>query len=178
MVESNILTSLVDETANLGTATASISLIISIIIGIILLIIAIYFGSQPQKPYVRALIKSSNCESEIRTINDKKETYYKCLLKLVYTINNVDYMSELTDTSLKAYNPNTYIDIEYDLLNPKDINIKGMDNSTISSIFMVIGIIIIGFSYGNYYLTTKSKAYASMHGISTIGSFFSNRSRY
>jgi len=177
MSDSNLLTTVVDESANLGKTTSSISLIISIILGSVSLIVAIYFGLQKQKPYVRALIKSSNCETDISTVNNKKVTTYRCLLKLAYTINNIDYINDLSVNSSTIYNPNSNIDIEYDELNPNNINLKWYDNSTYSSILMVIAIIVIVFSYANYYLVNQSKTYASLHGFSTIGSFFSSKSR-
>jgi hypothetical protein len=177
MSDSSLFNTVVDETANLGKATSSVSFIISIVIGIILLIIAIYFGSQPQKPSVKALIKSSKCESETRMVNDKKEVLYTCLLKVIYTVNNVEYINDMTVSSSSSYNPNTYIDIEYEEYNPNIIILKGVNNSMISSIFMVIAIVIIGASYANYYLSNQSKTYASLQGFSAIGSFFNRKSK-
>lgn len=175
MSDSKLLNSIVDETANLGKVTTSISFIISIIIGVIFIIVAIYFGVQRQKPSVKALIKISNCETETKISNNRKVISYRCLLKLIYTINNIDYINDLSVNSYNVYNPNSYIDIEYDESNPNNINLKGLDNTSISSISMGIALVLVGFSFVNYYLTNQSKTYASLQGMSSIGSFFGSK---
>ena len=175
MSDSNILNSVFDETANLGKATTSITFIISIIIAVVLIICAIYFGNKKSKPFVRAFIKSANCDTESKIINDKKEISYRCVLKLNYNINNIEYINDISVNSTTIYNPNTYIDVEYDELNPNDVNIKGLENSTISYISFGIAIVIILVSWMNSYLSNQSKTYASLQGMSTIGSFFSSK---
>lgn len=176
MSGTELLSSVVDETANLGKIQSSITLIVTIIIGVILLIIAIYFGTQKQNPSVKALIKTATCETYNKTVNDTKEIYYKCLLKLNYTINNIEYINNLSIDSNIVYNPGNYIEIQYDETNPNNISYISINNSTLSSISTLVAIVIIVFSYINYYMTNNSKAYASLHGISTIGNLFS-RSR-
>jgi hypothetical protein len=175
MSGSSLISSMVDETANLGKIQTSISFIVSIVIGVLLIISAIYMGFQSPKPSVKALIQTSKCDTVIKNVNDKKEVYYTCLLNLKYTINNIDYINDLSVSSSTVYNPNTYIDIEYEETNPNMINLKGLDNSTISSISVCIAIIIIIFSFINYYLSTQSKTYAALQGVSTIGNFFSSK---
>ena len=108
-------------------------------------------------------------------INNKREISYRCLLKLIYTINNIDYINDLSVKSYNVYNANSYIDIEYEESNPNNINLKGLDNSTISSISMGIALVLVGFSFVNYYLTSQSKTYASLQGFSAISNFFSSK---
>jgi hypothetical protein len=175
MSDSNILNSVFDETSNLGKATTSITFVISIIVGIILIIFAIYFGNLKSKPYVKAFIKSANCVTDSRIINNRIERSYGCLLNLNYNINNVEYINDISVNSSTVYNPNTFIDIEYDESNPNLINIKSLENSTISYISVGIAILIIVASWMNSYLSNQSKTYASLQGFSTIGSFFGSK---
>ena len=174
MSTSNTMNSIIDDTATLGKATTSITFIISIIIAVILIICAIMTGNKPQKPFIKAFISSAKCDSYSKMVNRNKEIRYSCLLKLKYTINNVEYLNDLSIDSSTVYNPNTYIDIEYEQLNPNVINIKGLDNSTQSYISLGIAAVIVGFAWFNMYLTSKSKVYATFQGASALGSVFSS----
>ena len=172
-----IVKSIIDDTATLGKASASISLIISIIIAIILIICAFVIGNKSEKPFVKAFITSAKCDINYRNRNNSEIKYF-CILNLKYVINNIEYLAELNTDSTTIYNPNTYIEIEYDQFNPKIINIKGLDNSTQSYISIGIAAAIIIFSFLNFYLTSKSKAYASIQGVSVLGNIISPTSSY
>ncbi len=170
---SSPIQSVIDDTATLGKASASIGFIISIVIAVILIICAFSVGSKPQKPFVKAYITSAKCDTNLRTINNRIETKYYCTLNLTYNVNNIEYLGEIMTESTTIYNPNTYIEIEYDELNPKIINIKGLENSTQSYISFGIAVAILIFSWFNFYLTSKSKTYATIQGASFLGNIFS-----
>jgi hypothetical protein len=170
---SSPIQSVIDDTATLGKASASIGFIISIVVAVILIICAFSIGGRPQKPFVKGLITSVKCDTSLRTINNRVETKYNCILKLTYSVNNIEYLGEIMIESNTIYNPNTYIDIEYDEFNPNIINIKGLDNSTQSYISLGIAVAIIIFSWFNFYLTSKSKTYATIQGASFLGNMFS-----
>ena len=169
-MSSSTINSVIDDTATLGKITTSISFIISIIIGIILIICAIVIGNKQQKPFINAEILSAKCDSYNKIINNRNEIRYSCILKLKYTINNIEYLRDISTESNRFYNPNTFIEIEYDEKNPNLASIKGLDNSTQSYISIGIAVLIIGIAWLNFYLTNKSKAYASIQGFSTLGS--------
>jgi hypothetical protein len=164
----SVINTLVDETANLGKVTVSITLIISIIIAVILIICAIVIGTQPKRPYTSALITSATCNTYYDFVNNRTVVKYSCILKLKYNINNIEYLNSLTTNSSTVYNPNTYIDIEYDINNPNIPYIKGLDNSIQSFISVGIAAAIVIFAFLNYYLTSKSKVWASYQGVSAL----------
>ena len=168
-MSSSAINSVIESTATIGKVTTSITFIISIIIGIILIICAIVIGNKQQKPFINAQILLAKCDSYNRIINNRNEIRYSCLLKLKYTINNIEYLSDISTESNRFYNPNTFIEIEYDEKNPNIASIKSLDNSTQSYISIGIAVVIIGFAWFNFYLTNKSKAWASVQGFNSLG---------
>ena len=77
-----------DSAADLGRLKTSIGLIISIIVSVILIIVAIYIGSQPQRPFTTAFIEEAKCETFVVHVrnnrnynNDFKNV---CTLKVLY----------------------------------------------------------------------------------------------
>jgi hypothetical protein len=87
-------------------------------------------------------------------------------------IKHIEYINNLTTTSNNVYNPNTYIDIEYDPSNPNSINVKGMDNATQSKISVGIAVFIVAATGISYYLSQKSTVYAAGQGVGTVVNIF------
>ena len=94
------------------------------------------------------------------------------MLNVKYTVNNIEYINNLVINSDKVYNPNTYIDIEYDPINPNIINIRGMDNTTQSYISIGIAVFIVATTGISYYLSQKSTVFAAGQGINTFVRIF------
>jgi hypothetical protein len=157
-----------EDTSSLGRVISLISLIVGIIIAIILFICAFSFQKTPDKPFTTATILSSTCTSVINNNN----TEYSCILNLKYTIDNVEYTNYITTQSNIYYNKNASIDITYEVGYPNKIYIKSLDNTTISYISCVVGIVIILASSINYYLTSRYKFYAAGTGVASTVNLF------
>jgi hypothetical protein len=163
--------SIYSDAATLGKTSSYIYFIVAIVIAVILVIYALHINSQPQKPSVRAFIITASCTT-FNTGDRNNNISYSCLLNVKYKVNEIEYVNNLTTTSNNVYNPNTYIDIEYDLDNPNNINIKGMDNATQSKISVGIAVLIVVASGISYYLSQKSDVYAAGQGVHTVASIF------
>ena len=155
-----------EDTSSLGRV---ISLIVGIIIAIILFICAFSYQQTPDNPSTTATILSASCA----TIINNKNTEYSCILNLKYTINNKEYTNYITTQSNIYYNQNATIDITYEIDNPNKINIKPLDNMTISLISCGVGIVIILGSAINYYLTYHYKFYAASQAVASSVKLFS-----
>ena len=163
--------SIYSDAATLGKTASYIYFIIAIVIAVILIIYALHINSQPQKPSIRAFIITASCTA-FNTGDKNNNVNYSCLLNVKYKINEIEYVNNLTTSSNLIYNPNTYIDIEYDPTNPNNINILGMDNATQSKISVGIAVFIVAASGISYYLTQKSNVYAAGTGVNTVVDIF------
>jgi len=163
--------SIYSDAATLGKTATYIYLIVAIIIAVILIIYAFYINSQPQKPSVRAFIITASCTT-FNTGDRNNNINYSCLLNVKYKVNEIEYVNNLTTTSNNVYNPNTYIDIEYDPNNPNNINVRGMDNATQSKISVGIAVFIVAAAGISYYLSQKSTVYAAGQGVGTVVNIF------
>lgn len=159
---------LYEDTSSFGRITSLIGLIVAIIIAIILFIFAFTYQQTPDNPSTTAIILSSSCA----TIINNKNTEYSCILNLKYTINNKEYTNYITTQSNIYYNQNATIDITYEKDNPNKINIKSINNMTLSLISCGIGIVIILGSAINYYLVNRYKFYAAGHGVASTVNLF------
>ena len=164
----NLVSEIYEDTSSLGRVISLISLIVGIIIAIVLFICAFNYQKTPNKPFTTATILSSSCTN---VINNNK-TEYSCILNLKYTINNVVYTNYITTQTNTYYNKNAPIDITYELDNPNKIYIKSLNNTTISYISCVVGIVIILASAINYYLTFHYKFYAAGTGVASTVNLF------
>lgn len=162
--------SIYSDAATLGKTATYIYLIVAIIIAVILIIYAFYISSQPQRPSVRAFIITASCTTF--NTGDRNNISYSCLLNVKYKVNEIEYVNNLTTTSNNVYNPNTYIDIEYDPNNPNNINVRGMDNATQSKISVGIAVFIVAAAGISYYLSQKSTVYAAGQGVGTVVNIF------
>ena len=163
--------SIYSDTATLGKTSSYIYFIVAIVIAVILVIYALHINSQPQKPSVRAFIITASCTT-FNTGDRNNNISYSCLLNVKYKVNEIEYVNNLTTTSNNVYNPNTYIDIEYDPSNPNSINVKGMDNATQSKISVGIAVFIVAATGISYYLSQKSTVYAAGQGVGTVVNIF------
>jgi len=159
--------SIYNDAATLGKTSSYIYFIIAIVIAVILVIYALHINNQPQKPSAKAFIITASCTT-FNTGNRNNNISYSCLLNVKYKVNEIEYVNNLTTNSNLIYNPNTYIDIEYDPANPNNINIKGMDNSTQSKISVGIAVFIVAASGISYYLSQKSNVFAVGTAINTV----------
>lgn len=163
--------SIYSDAATLGKTASYIYFIIGIVVAVILVICAIHVNSQPQKPSVRAFIITASCTT-FNTGDRNNNVNYSCLLNVKYKVNEIEYVNNLTTTSNNVYNPNSYIDIEYDPANPNNINVKGMDNATQSKISIGIAVFIVAATGISYYLSQKSTVYAAGTGVGTVVDIF------
>ena len=163
--------SIYTDAATLGKTSSYIYFVIAIVIAVILVIYALHINSQPQKPSVRAFIITASCTT-YNTGNRYNNINYSCLLEVKYKINEIEYVNKLTTTSNNVYNPNTYIDIEYDPSNPNSINILGMDNATQSKLSIGIAVFIVVAAGISYNLSQKSNIYAAGQGVNTVAGIF------
>ena len=163
------------DAATLGKTSSYIYFIIAIVIAVILIIYALYINSQQQKPSVSAFIITASCTT-FNNGNRNNNISYSCLLNVKYKVNEIEYVNNLTTSSNLIYNPNTYIDIEYDPANPNNINIKGMDNATQSKISVGIAVFIVAASGISYYLSQKSNVFAAATGAKNVASIFQDNS--
>jgi len=163
--------SIYSDAATLGKTTSYIYFVIAIVIAVILVIYALHINSQPQKPSVRAFIITASCTT-FNTGDRNNNINYSCLLNVKYKINEIEYVNNITTTSNNVYNPNTYIDIEYDISNPNNINVKGMDNATQSKISVGIAVFIVAATGIGYYLSQKSNVYAAGQGVGAVVDIF------
>ena len=105
--------SIYKDAATLGKTSSYIYFIIAIVVAVILTIYALYINSQPAKPVTRGFIITAAC-TIYKSGQNNTIVNYSCLLNVKYTVNNIEYINNLVINSDKVYNPNTYIDIEYD----------------------------------------------------------------
>lgn len=166
--------SIYNDAATLGKTSSYIYFIIAIVIAVILVIYALHINSQPQKPSTKAFIITASCTT-FNNGNRNNNISYSCLLNVKYKVNEIEYVNNLTTSSNLIYNPNTYIDIEYDPANPNNINILGMDNATQSKISVGIAVFIVAASGISYYLSQKSNVYAAATGAKNVGDIFGSQ---
>jgi hypothetical protein len=160
--------SIYSDAATLGKTSSYIYFIIAIVIAVILVIYALHINNQPQKPSTKAFIITASCTTFNNGTGNRNNISYSCLLNVKYKVNEIEYVNNLTTNSNLIYNPNTYIDIEYDSANPNNINILGMDNATQSKISIGIAVFIVAASGISYYLSQKSNVYAVGTGVKTL----------
>ena len=169
--------SIYKDAATLGKTSSYIYFIIAIVVAVILTIYALYINSQPAKPVTKGFIITASCTtynagntSNTSNIGNRSNIAinYSCLLSVKYTINNIEYVNNLTTNSNQIYNPNTYIDVEYDSINPNSINLKSMDNTTQSYISIGIAVAIVVFTGISYFVSQKSTVFAAKQSVSTF----------
>lgn len=157
-----------NSSASLGKTLTTISLVVGIIIGVILVICAINNSNKTPKPYTKAFILKSYCDTYNTGGRNNNNVNYSCTLSVKYTVNNIEYIKDIITDSNKPYSPNQIIEIEYNLNDPNIINVKGLDDKTQSYISIVLAIFIV-FSTGiNYYLSQKSDIYAAGQGVGAL----------
>lgn len=161
--------------ADLGRLKTSIGLIISIIVSVILIIVAIYIGSQPQRPSVVAFIEEADCKTYVVPTNNRNyDNSIKniCTLKVLYEVNSIKYSNFLTTRSDIHYAPKQNIEIEYDVNNPNNIFVKNLDNATQSKILIGLAILITGIAFVVNHITQKNEVFAAAQGASTVVNVF------
>ncbi len=165
-----------DSAADLGRLKTSIGLIISIVVSVILIIVAIYIGSQPQRPFTTAFIEEATCETFVVPVrnNHNYDNDFKnvCTLKVLYEVNSIKYIEYITTRSDIHYAPKQNIEIEYNPINPKNIFIKNLDNATQSKILVVVAILITGVAFVVDHIAQKNKVFAAAQGASTVVNVF------
>jgi len=160
-----------DSAADLGRLKTSIGLIISIVVSAILVIVAIYIGSQPQRPSTTAFIEEADCKTYVVPTNNRNyDNNIKniCTLKVLYEVNSIKYSNFLTTRSDIHYAPKQNIEIEYDTNNPNNISIKNLDNATQSKILVGVAILITGIAFVVNHITQKNKVFAAAQGASAV----------
>jgi hypothetical protein len=165
-----------DSAADLGRIKTHIGLIISIVVSVILIIVAIYIGSQSQRPFTTAFIEEATCETFVVPVRNNRnyDNDFKnvCTLKLLYEVNSIKYIENITTRSDIHYAPKQNIEIEYDPRNPKNFFIKNSDNATQSKILVVVAILITGVAFVVDHIAQKNKVFAAAQGASTVVNVF------
>lgn len=162
------LNEIYNESANLEIAKSKIMLVISSIIFFILFVVGIYF-----------LFKKSNYNQtmgkvlSIQSCNSPApKQSSKCSLVVSYNINNNSYSNNVElNLSPKV---GDMVSIEYDISNPNSIRKPEIKPIYLGLILITIAFFVLGVSYYNYYMSSKSKLYAATTGFADASKLFKN----
>ena len=149
---------LYDGAASIGKFEGIIKLYGAAIISIIFICISIYMFLTNNSNLV-------NTSGKITVANCSSST--NCNLRVTYMVNGTTYNGSITVPHNK-YKIGENIDITYDSTAPVNITLKKQSNITLSIVSLVCALIIGGFAYLNYYLTSNYKMFAAVEGADTV----------
>jgi hypothetical protein len=154
--------------AEVGKVQSYIGLIIACIVTIIMIGVSIYLFTVDQHTLVDDVgtVLSADCSNQVNLSDqkDKQKEIQNCNLLVKYKVNGEEYRGNLLASGNKIYNNGNVIDITYDSTNPTEITTHQIRSKTIAIILLVLGLLIGGGSYMNYYFTSKYKSYAAIQG--------------
>lgn len=159
----NLANEVYDGAATIGKAAAVVGLIIASLIAVIMIIISISIIRAPPDTRTTAAtgtIKSVAC----RTDQNGKI----CSFNIDYTVDVKTYT--LFATSSTDYAIGNTIGILYDPAHPENARLAAdAGNLKIFGwIILAVATVIVAFAIGNWWLTTKSKAYAAIDGVGAV----------
>lgn len=169
----NASSQIYEGTAELGKVQSSIGLIFGCLISLIFIGVAIYLFTVDQNSLVNgvATVLAAECN---QSYDDKNRVTQICNLTIKYDVKGQSYTGNISTESSKVYNVGNIIDITYDSNNPTDVSIQKMRSKTIGIIMSVIGVIIGGAAFMNYYFTSRYKSYAALQGTTSALSVLSS----
>ena len=153
------LNSELNELAQLEVTKSKIMLVISSIVSSILFMVGVYlvFKKNNYKQTLGKVLSVNSC-SNTQTVN--------CSVSVSYTVNNQSYSNNVNlNLSPKV---DDMVSIEYDVSNPVNIRNPQMKLIYLGLILIGIALFFIGISYYNYYMTSRSKLYATTTGVADI----------
>ena len=156
------LNELYNESANLEITKSKIMLVISIIISSILFIVGVYllFKKNNYNQTMGKVLSINSCNS----LGPKQSS--TCSLVVSYNINNNSY-NNTVDLNLSP-KVGDIVSIEYDILNPNNIRKPEIKPLYVGLILIAIAFFVVGVSYYNYYMSSKSKLYAATTGFANV----------
>jgi hypothetical protein len=173
---SSFVNDLYNGAASLGQTESYIHLIIGGILSLILIAIAIHllFINQSDLIDSTAIITDSHC---VPNYENKGGVTYNCDLRIKYTVDGKPYSGQISSTSsTSSYAAGDSVAITYNSTNPNEVTSYQIRDKTLAYILLVVGILIAGCVYYNYYMTSHSKIYAASEGaadgLNLIGNAF------
>jgi len=160
--------SVYNTTSEIGKTTTTVQFYIALCLGLILACWGSYFVSQKSTlENGIATITSTKCDPITKIENGKTTISYSCDLGISYVVKGKTYVGKLITNTSSPYTLNSTIEISYDPNNPLVVQPRQM-SGTMGSISCCIGVTIVCAASLNYYFASKSKAYATYQGASSI----------
>lgn len=159
--------SLYEGSATIGRAQSYIGLFIFGFISLILVIVAIYLFTINESNLIdtQATVINAQCQQNYGSAG--KSRTYSCNVQIKYVVNGTEYNGNISTNGPDMYYSGNVIDVTYDSNNPNIVTTKKLRDKLLAFILLGIAILLGGGAYFNYYMTSKSKAYAAFSGASS-----------
>jgi hypothetical protein len=166
MVNMAAMQTMYDATASYGRASAMLGVLIAVPIGILFVIVGFYIGKSKDSHSgnVSGTVNSASCTTSATGGNTPVTT---CNLVLDYAVAGKKY--EGNDMQAVRRKKGDALTVYYDPRDPSDMTLaKPTSGVVMGLIFALVGLMAIGVSIGNYWLTAKHKDYAAMSGTQDL----------
>ena len=162
---------LYDGISSFGSFYARLGLGVGSVIGVVLLLMGIYFilfNSDSQYANVDGVVLQSQCKAELGMNNRPHLLTYNCNVLVGYEIGGVKYTNPIYVNGSTRYVENQPILLSVSKLNPNEVKLRGMPESTVGSILFGVALLLMGLCYFNFYMSNRFKPYAAAQGLGTL----------
>jgi len=142
--------------STIGAVIATIISIIFIVLGAIIL-----YQKKNKTHVTRGTITSAVCNPII----PGDVSQYNCELTVRYNVNGVPYRKQISTHNSGTYSIGDIIDLDYDPNNPSDVQIKTMGRRALATFLIILGILLLIFTWGYFYMVRHNKAYGTAMGF-------------
>ena len=166
---------LYDGLSGIGAIKSSIILIVGWTLYVLSLVMGFYLISEDnEEDYLRitGYIIDSNCV-KASAKNDIEQNNYKCTVNIKYNIDNKEYYKNIFMTGHGSiYIKDEPIEIMVLKKDYNNVKVAEISNSTLGSISISVGTLILIMAYINNYLARNFKIFAATQGASTLAGLF------
>ena len=160
-----IVEEVVNEASIIGRMKSYIGLFVFIPLGVILILGGIYLMFKKNDTFVKI-----NAIVENQSQNCFQNSNKACNTNISYVVNGVTIKTNIDLNQAK--NKGDSIEIYYEQNNPTTISLTKPSLFMLGLFLTLFGLIFLGVTITNYYLTSKSKMYAAAEGIQTVEKLF------
>ena len=163
------LNEIYNQSAELEVTKSKIMLVISSVIAFIFFVIGVYllFKKNTYNQTMGKVLSINSCYN-----NPDPKQGSSCSLVVSYKLNNKSYTNNVSLNLTPKVGD--MVSIEYDILNPNNIRKPEIKLFYLGLILIGMALFLVGVSYYNYYMSSKSKLYAATTGMSDIGRLVKN----
>lgn len=167
-----------DQVTEAAYEYGSIRSAISAVVGTIIAIVLIFLGvlsirNHNKNKYTTAIVKKSSCHfnqfASNNLSNNNNNNNYICIVDIEYNVKGIKYTNTIHADGNINYSPGQNINISYDSTNPKNSQLANKISSTTAGIILILmGLFVIGISWGSFYLVRHYRGYGIATGITDI----------